>query len=59
MKLALNVRYFTDMFPLEEAAKIAADYTALCIRKTYEDPSHWYGVKFETALGDLIRMLEA
>jgi pyridoxine kinase len=44
---------------LAEAAKIAADYTALCIRKTYEDPSHWYGVKFETALGDLIRMLEA
>ena len=44
---------------LEEAAKIAADYTALCIRKTYHDPIHWYGVKFETALGDLIRMLEA
>lgn len=44
---------------LEEAAKIAADYTALCIRNTYHDPDHWYGVKFETALGELIRMLEA
>lgn len=42
---------------LEEAAVIAADYTALCIRKTFEDPAHWYGVKFETALPALIRML--
>ena len=42
---------------MEEAAAIAAEYVALCIRKTIEDPSHWYGVKFETALGDLIQML--
>lgn len=41
----------------EEAATIAADYTALCIRKTYEDPAHWYGVKFEAALPELMRML--
>lgn len=39
------------------AAKIAADYTVLCIEKTQGDPTHWYGVKFETALPDLIGML--
>ena len=43
---------------VQEAVKIAADYTALCIKKTFDDPAHWYGVKFETALGALISMLE-
>ncbi|MBE6114950.1 MAG: pyridoxamine kinase [Erysipelotrichaceae bacterium] len=33
-----------------EAAKIAADYTVKCIENTQDDPTHWYGVKFETAL---------
>ena len=41
-----------------EAAKIAADYTVLCIEKTQNDPSHWYGVKFETALPELMEMLK-
>lgn len=41
-----------------EAVKIAADYTCRCIEKTAENPAHWYGVKFEAALPDLIRMLE-
>lgn len=40
-----------------DAAKIAADYTVLCIEKTQGDPAHWYGVKFETALLDLMQML--
>lgn len=40
-----------------DAAKIAADYTVLCIEKTQGDPAHWYGVKFETALPDLLQML--
>lgn len=40
-----------------EAAKIAADYTVLCIENTQDDPSHWYGVKFETALPNLIGKL--
>lgn len=44
---------------MEQAAGVAAEYTALCIRKTYDDPNHWYGVKFETALGELIDMLKA
>ena len=42
---------------LMEAAKIAADYTVLCIKKTQGDAEHWYGVKFETALPELIDML--
>lgn len=40
-----------------EAAKIAADYTVKCIENTQDDDNHWYGVKFETALLDLIQML--
>ena len=40
-----------------EAAKIAADYTVKCIINTQGDADHWYGAKFETALGDLIDML--
>ena len=42
----------------EESAKIAADYTLKCIENTQDDPDHWYGVKFETALADLINMLK-
>ena len=40
------------------SAKIAADYTVKCIENTQTDPSHWYGVKFETALCDLMNMLK-
>lgn len=39
------------------AAKIAADYTVKCIINTQGDADHWYGVKFETALRDLMDML--
>lgn len=41
-----------------EAAKIAADYTVLCIRNTAGDKDHWYGVKFEPVLGALIEALK-
>ncbi len=40
-----------------EAAVLAADYTVRCIELTQGDPSHWYGVKFELALPEYIRML--
>lgn len=40
-----------------DAAKIAADYTLRCIENTVGDKAHWYGVKFETALPELIQML--
>ena len=39
-----------------ESAKIASDYTVKCIINTQGDTDHWYGAKFETALGDLIKM---
>lgn len=44
-------------FTAFEAAKIAADYTVLCIEKTQGDTDHWYGVKFETAIPELLDML--
>ena len=40
---------------LFKAAQIAADYTVLCIENTQSDPKHWYGVKFEPVLPELIR----
>ncbi len=40
-----------------DAARVAADYTVLCIENTQGDESHWYGVKFEPVLPELIRML--
>lgn len=43
---------------LYEAVKIAADFTHQCIENTAGNPAHWYGVKFETALPDLMRMLQ-
>lgn len=43
---------------MEEAARLAGEFTALSIRKTIENPAHWYGVKFETALPELIKWLE-
>ena len=42
---------------VKDAVKIAADFTALCIEKTWKDPAHWYGVKFETVLPELIKTL--
>lgn len=40
-----------------DSAKIAANYTVKCIENTQGDADHWYGVKFETALSDLMGML--
>ncbi len=44
---------------LYEAVQIAGDFTRLCVENTRKAPAHWYGVKFETALPELIRWLEA
>lgn len=43
---------------LFEAAGIAGEYVLKCMENTQDDESHWYGVKFETALGDLIEKLK-
>ena len=40
-----------------EAAKIAADFTCRCIENTLSAPAHWYGVKFEPLLPELMEML--
>lgn len=44
--------------PVPEATRIAADYTLACIKNTLDDPDHWYGVKFEPVLGELIEALK-
>ena len=43
---------------LPESAKIAADTVCSSIRETVSNPAHWYGVKFETALGQLMERLQ-
>jgi len=42
---------------LTESVKIAADFVCKAIENTCKAPAHWYGVKFETALPELIKML--
>ena len=42
---------------LHESAKIAADFTYRCIQCTAAEPAHWYGVKFEPVLPELMQML--
>lgn len=39
------------------AASLAADFVVESIRKSMDDESHWYGVKFEKALPMLVREL--
>ena len=42
----------------KDAVKVAADYTAECIRLTLEDPSKpWYGVNFEQAIPYLVKRI--
>ena len=41
-----------------EAAGLAADMTSRCVRLTAEHPVHWYGIRFEAILPELIRRLE-
>ena len=43
----------------KEAVKVAADYTAECIKLTLEDPSKpWYGVNFEQAIPYLVERIK-
>jgi len=41
-----------------DAVKIAADFVCRSIEETVKAPAHWYGVKFEAALPELIRLLQ-
>lgn len=45
-------------FDAFEAGKIASQFVLKCIRNTAEAPAHWYGVKFEPALKDLVQLLK-
>ena len=48
----------TNGMPLDEALKVAADYTLECIRVTEAEPNHiTYGVNFETAIPYLLRRM--
>ena len=40
-----------------DAATIAADYTVMCIENTQGDAAHWYGVKFEPVLPELMKRI--
>ena len=40
-----------------DAVKIAADFTCRCIENTVSAPAHWYGVRFEPLLPELMEML--
>lgn len=40
-----------------EAASLAADFVVLAMKKTLDDSDHWYGVKFEKALPELIKRI--
>ena len=42
---------------MEEAVKIAGEFTRRSIEETFHNPAHWYGVKFETQLPWLTNML--
>ena len=42
---------------MEDAVKIAGEFTRRSIEETYSNPAHWYGVKFETQLPWLIGVL--
>ncbi|MBQ8332189.1 MAG: pyridoxamine kinase [Clostridia bacterium] len=42
---------------LYESMKIAVENTCNCIKATMGDEKHWYGVKFEQCIPDLIKML--
>ncbi len=43
--------------PLYESLKIAVENTVNCIRHSMNDKNHWYGVKFEECIPELLKML--
>ena len=40
-----------------KAVKIAGDFVVMAIEETVKNPVHWYGVKFEPVLPELIRRI--
>jgi len=41
-----------------DSARIAADYVVKCIENTVGDETHWYGVKFEPVIPELINAIK-
>ena len=42
---------------LYESARIAANFVLSAMKNTVDDPSHWYGVKFEPVLKELANLI--
>ncbi len=42
-----------------ESAKIAADYTVECIKRTAQEENHWYGAAFEPVLRKLVEAVNS
>lgn len=42
---------------MKDAVRIASDYVLRCIEVTFQAPAHWYGIRFESALPELMAML--
>lgn len=43
-------------YTLEESAAIAANFTYRSIQETAQNPAHWYGVKFEPLLPEILKL---
>lgn len=43
---------------MERSVEIAGEYICRCLEETCANPAHWYGVKFETKLPELIQLLD-
>ena len=43
---------------VEQAVEIASKYVLRCVELTAEAPAHWYGVRFESVLGELKERLK-
>ncbi len=41
-----------------ESVKIAADFTKKCIERTFLEPAHWYGIRFESVLPELSNLMQ-
>ena len=57
---AMNIAVNTKMLGAQTGfiGPMGDDYVADHIKNTLDDPDHWYGVKFEPVLGELIKALK-
>lgn len=56
---SVAVGAYMNGLSIRDALAVAADYTALTIKKTLENPKKpWYGVDFEATIPDLVKALK-